>query len=109
MKTALKSIGVFVIIVITIIALLFGGNALGLWSYSVFAPKRENARREVFENTQSFVEGKRQSLTKYYNEFRKADAVEKEVLRMLILQDFANFDINKLNATQRGWYNEITR
>lgn len=91
-----------------IVGVVWGGNMLGLWSYSFFAPKYENARRNVFENTQSYVEGKRQSITKYYDEYRRSDSTDKTVIRQLVLQDFANFNLDYLTPVQRQWYNEIT-
>lgn len=89
------------------IGIAFVGNYIGLWNYSYFAPKYESARRNVYENTQSYVEGKRQSLTNYYEEFRNAEPNEKRAIRKLMLQDFSNFDISQLNSTQYGWYKEM--
>lgn len=107
MKKAFILIGGFILAIGAIFGIGFIGNSLNLWSYSFFAPKYENVRRDVFENTQSYVEGKRQSLTNYYDEFRKADPTEKKAIRKLMLQEFSNFDINKLSATQYGWYQEM--
>lgn len=107
MKTVMKAIAGILIAATCIVAITFGGNALGLWSYSFFAPKYENARREVFEKTQSYIESKRQSLTNYYDDFRKADNTEKLAIRKLMLQEFANFEIENLTATQQGWFKEM--
>lgn len=107
MKRFLLVIGGLIAVVAVIIGIVFGGNALGLWSYSFFAPKYENVRRDVFENTQSYVEGKRQSLTNYYDDFRKASPAEKSAIRKLMMQEFSNFDVTKLNETQYGWYQEM--
>lgn len=103
MKAALYSI----LGLITTLALVFGLNYFGLMNFRFFAPKYENAKREVFENTQSFVEGKRQSLTKHYNEWRKADEAEKASIRMIVLQEFAHFNTNLFTAKQQEWYNEM--
>ena len=89
------------------IALLFGLQYAGIVNYSYFAPKKENARREVFESTQSYVESKRQLITKYYDEWRKSDKEEKNAIRSIVLQEFANFDLTKLSPTQKDWYDKI--
>lgn len=107
MKTAMRVIAGIILAAILIVGITFGGNALGLWQYSFFAPKYENVRREVFENTQSYIESKRQSLTNYYDEFRKADNTEKLAIRKLMLQEFANFEIENLTSIQQAWYKEM--
>ena len=103
----MRFIGHLLAAIVLIAAISFGLNYLGLVKFRFFAPRYENARREVFENTQSYVEGKRQALTKHYNEWRKADSAEKNAIRAVVLQEFANFDIDKLTPTQYGWYKQI--
>ena len=44
--------------IVVLLALDFGGNYYGLFSYGFFAPKTENVRRNTFENTQSYIQGK---------------------------------------------------
>lgn len=94
---------------VTMLALVFGLNYFGLVSFRFFAPKYENAKREVFENTQSFVEGKRQSLTKHYNEWRKSNDDAKSAIRMVVMQEFANFDTKQFTDTQLDWYNQMIK
>lgn len=93
---------------IGVLVIVFGLNYLGLVNFRFFAPKYEDARRKVYENTQSYVEGKRQTLTKYYNEWRKSDPDEKSAIRAVVLQEFANFDTDKFTTKQREWYDDIT-
>lgn len=93
--------------IVLVVAIIFGLNYLGLANFRFFAPKYENAKREVYENTQSYVEGKRQAITKHYNEWRKADSAEKNAIRAVVLQEFANFDIDKLTPAQYEWYKQI--
>jgi len=58
---------------------------------------QENANREVFEQTQSYVEGKRQELTKLRLEYEEdTSKTDKEALKRMILSDFSNFDESKL-------------
>lgn len=90
------------------ISLIFGLQYLGLMNFKFFAPKYENVRREVYENTQSYVEAKRQAITKYYNEWRKGDEADKDALRTIVLQDFANFNLDLLTQQQKEWYDQIT-
>ncbi len=105
MKTTLYAI----LGLVCTLVLIFGLNYFGLVNFHFFAPKYENVKREVFENTQSYVEGKRQALTKHYNEWRKADNTNKEAIRMVVLQEFANFDTKLFTTEQLKWYNEIIK
>ena len=56
---------------------------------------QQDAQREVFESTQSYVEGKRQEAAKSYKEWVLADADSKQALESLALHTFANFDHQK--------------
>lgn len=104
MKTFIATVGV----IVAFLALIFGLNYFGLVNYQFFAPKYENARRETFENTQSYVEWKRQELVKYHYEFIRAkDTQDKEAIRMVVFQSFANFDLTKLSPELRKNFDEI--
>lgn len=91
----------------SIIALLIGfaltwiAQGQDFFMYKFWQPKMENVRREVFENTQSYVESKRQDLTKYRLEYlRDTSAMDRQALKMTIVQEFANFDESKLTEPQ---------
>ena len=94
---------------IAVLGLLFILNYTGLITYQFFAPKYENVRRKTFENTKSYVEGKRQEITKYRLEYiREKDPAAKEAIKETILKSFANFDINKLEPDQQTFYYSLT-
>lgn len=105
----MRKVFYFIASLVTMLVLVFGLNYFGLVSFRFFAPKYENAKREVFENTQSFVEGKRQSLTKHYNEWRKSNDEGKSAIRMVVMQEFANFDTKLFTDTQLEWYNQMIK
>ncbi len=70
---------------------------LGMFRF--FAPKHENVRREVFENTKSFVKGKTQDLAQYYAEFSKAKTEEdRQIVREIIKMQFADFNASRINS-----------
>lgn len=92
---------------IVLIALIFGLQYFGLVSYSFFSPRYQNVQRKVFENTQSFTEGKKKDLVKYYDEWRQSDEVGKEALRGIVIDDFANFNPDYFTPQERDMYNQI--
>jgi hypothetical protein len=60
-------------------------------SFAFWAPKYENVKRKTFEQTQSYIEGKRQDLAKYHHEWVTAsDSTDKKAIEALVRQQFAN-------------------
>lgn len=88
--------GILVFVVILIIA--FGLEFLGLEWTRFFAPKRAGIKREVFEQTKSYVHGKIQDLSKYYKEYKDADNQEDmDAIASIIQMQFAEFDEAKID------------
>ena len=86
------------------LVIVFALGLLGLGWDKFFLPKQENIKRDVYVNTQSYVSGKIQDISKYYNEYNKADAVGKGALRQIIITQFAEFDESKIKSqTLRGF------
>jgi len=108
MKDTFKIIGFVLLGTIVFLAFGFGMGMFNFQSYKFFAPKYENVRREVFENTQSYVEGKRQEALKYYKEYNSTtDEQEKKALEMVIVQSFANFDTTLLEPKLENFITEL--
>ena len=83
------------------LALIFILELFRLGMFKFFAPKKENIRREVFENTKSYTHGLVQDLSKYWNEYRKAESQDdKNAIKGIVRVRFAEFDIDKLNSPQ---------
>jgi hypothetical protein len=107
MKTS-KIILIVILSFIGLVVLDFGGEYYGLIKLGFFGPKRENVKRTIFENTQSYVEGKRQDALKYRLEYLKEkDPVAKEAIRMTIVQSFANFDESKLEPELASFIHDM--
>lgn len=87
-----KAVGILIVA----LALIIGSYFFGFGIYKYFAPKYENARREVFENTRSYNEGKFQDLVKYRLEYMQASEEEKPILASTIRHMFANYDEERL-------------
>lgn len=89
-----KGVGIF----IGLIAIAFALELAGLGFFKFFEPKKENIRREIYENTKSYVHGKIQQLSKYHNEYRAAPDSTKAALGAIIRLEFAEFDETKITA-----------
>ena len=95
MKNWIIGITLTILVIGGLIGLSYGFGWIGVHQTKTIYKAKENAKREVFEQTQSYVEGKRQSALKYYQEYQKSDESQKQGLKSVISQDFANFDEDK--------------
>ena len=86
-------IGIFSIAIL--IGLSYASGWIGVHQTATIGKASENAKREVFEQTQSYVEGKRQAALKYYKEYQKASESQKNGIANIVLLEFANFDEEK--------------
>lgn len=80
----------------------------GLVTYKFWAPKQENARRQVFENTQSYVQGKIGSLSQDRLAYESSDpGPQKQALRTMILSEAAQIDNAKLPADLQSFVSSL--
>ncbi len=91
-----KAALITVLVLAGLFALTFLANEFEIFGTRFWGVRKENARREVFEQTQSYVEGKRQELVKLHHEWVMADSSDKMVIEFTIRQSFANFDDSKI-------------
>ena len=82
MKAVLGVIGALILIMG--LGWLAEGNSF--FMYKFFAPKQEQVRREVFEQTKSYRQGMVQELQNMQFEYAKADKDGKAAMKGIILQ-----------------------
>lgn len=96
-----KKISLSLLGLIAFCAIVFGFGMADLEWFKFFAPRKENIRREVFENTKSYTHGKIQDLAKYYDEYRKIeDITEKSAVESVVKMQFSNFDASVIYNQQ---------
>lgn len=96
---------VFVLFFLFLIGFISTGGNLALFKF--WAPKIENAKREVFENTQSYVHGKVDYLSRLKYQYQKTEGVQKEALKDLILSEASNVDNEKLPYDLQVFINQL--
>lgn len=79
---------------------IFTGNDFFLYKY--FAPKQENVRRQVFENTQSYTQGKIQNIDKECFDFHAAEGAQKKAFAAEIRNEATTIDLGKLPADEQA-------
>ena len=93
-----------------LIALLFGSGMLGGVYTKTVGKFNQDAKREVFESTNSFTKGKKQEAIKYYKEYLEAETIEdKKAIQTIVSMSFADFDEAKFisNIELRNWIKKM--
>ena len=90
MKDTLKMVaaGVAFLVVLMAVGWLATGNNFFLYKY--FAPKQEQVRREVFEQSKAYRQGMLQELQNMQFEYIKADQEGKASMKSIILHRSAD-------------------
>lgn len=99
-------------ITLATIGILAGTLALG-WIFTandlalskVFVPKREQARRETFEQSKAYRQGAIQELQNMQFQYEQADSAHKAALASIILRRAADFE--ELPADLRGFVQSL--
>jgi|SRR5665213_506297 len=91
-----RAFGVFVAVLVLFYGLGFLATGGNLAIYKFWAPKQANAERQVFENTQGYVQGKTEYLTRLEYQYKVADPDRKPALRTLIIDEASTVDNSKL-------------
>jgi hypothetical protein len=86
----MKAFALIIGSVVVIAAIVIGLGFADIGLKKLFLPMHENVRREVFENTKSYVHGKIQDLAKYYREYQTSD--DRAAIEALVRSQFAEFD-----------------
>lgn len=81
------------------VGLSYAFGWIGVHQTKTIKKEQIDAEREVFEQSQSYVEGKRQEAQKLYQEYiREKDVESKSAIREIVSISFANFDESKLQS-----------
>ena len=99
-------IGIASLIGIVLIGYFF--DAAGIVEIKLFGVKQENARRQVFEQTQSFNDGKRQELLHYKLQYElEKDPTSKAAIKYTILHSMAGYDESRLDPSLAAFLNTL--
>jgi hypothetical protein len=74
-----------------------------IWE-SFIGPKRENVRRQVFEQTKSYNQGMQQDLIKFMHEYNVSkDPEEKKAISSTVRHMMSDYDESKLEPELRSF------
>jgi len=77
-----------------------------LWE-SFTGPQREEMRRDIWENTRSFKEGKQQELVRYLHQYNMSkDVLEKKAIASTVRLNFADVDTSNYQPVLKEFLNK---
>lgn len=98
MKDSLKIIAVIIGFIIIVTGLSLGTGYFGNFYKSTVIKQSVDIDREIFEKSKSHIKGMADDLAKYKYEYETSkDDISKQAIRDLIVDRFADFDVNDLN------------
>jgi len=92
----IKTLGTIIGTITLLITLVFITNIAGLTNYKFFAPKYENARREVFENTKSYRDGTKRDFDNLYVAYQTAKETEEKTAILSVIRERVSGTPNEL-------------
>lgn len=98
----LKYFGYFVLSFVFLMLLSLSMGWFHVFETRTVGKAQQNAQREVFEETQSFVESKRQEALKWYKEYQD-NPENRAAIEEMVAHSFANFDENLLQGPVRDF------
>lgn len=107
MKEGFKFFGVALLVLVAIYALGFLATGGNLAIYRFWAPQMEDARREVFEQTQSYVQGKNTYIGRLRLQYESTEGRQREALRRLILTEAETIDTENLTPANQAFINSL--
>lgn len=94
----MKYIGLAIIGIIALIVISLATDYGSMRWERFIAPKKENVRREVFEQTKSYNQGKQQELVQMLHEYNMSkNDDDKLAIMATVRQRFADYDENLLS------------
>lgn len=86
-----------------------GGNALGFWQYSFYAPKYTAVQNQVFHESQQYNDGMLRDLENIKREYQAADANGKAALKATAIHRFEIYPRNRLTPDLQNFYDSLNQ
>lgn len=103
--------GVFLVFmfIVLLLGLTWIGQGNEFFLYQYFAPRFEQVRRDVFEQTKSYRQGMIQDLQRSQEEYILADDAHKDALASIILHRSADFPEEEMPPDLQAFIHQLKR
>ena len=98
-----KLLGMMLVLLVAIWVIIFAMNAFGLANYRVWGTQYENARRTVYENSTSYVQGKNQHLSRLYLEWQMSHPDHRDALCSTARYEASTIKPSQLHPSVKQW------
>jgi hypothetical protein len=109
MKATFITIGIILAIIVILCGIDLGTGYFGVLKTKTVGKAQENAKYQVFKQTQSYNDGMAQQLSKLKTEYDSAKtSQDKGAITFKIKQDYANFDESNLQSESlKNWLIQV--
>ena len=108
MRELFSMVMTVVFIIVACALLMLGGQAFGFWSFSYYAPRYEEVRRQTFEQSRAFNEGMSRDIQNLIANYYAANSdAGKQAILATINQRLADVDQSKLPPDVRQFLSEV--
>lgn len=90
-----------------IFGVTYGCAEIDLAWESHFAPRQEQVRREVFEQTKSYRQGIEQELQQEQLDYARGTAEQKAAIASVVLHQTAGVNVSSLSPASQSFINQI--
>lgn len=95
------------LVLVIVVVLGFGANALGLISLKIFGIQYENTRNQIFQQSQAHTNGMQHDLDRYHLQYLQAkDPAEKAAILDLVRHQFSAYN-GPLTSDQQYFLNQV--
>lgn len=98
-----------VLTLVLLLGLAWAIQGTDFFLYRYFAPRQEQARREVFEQSKAYNQGMVQDLQRMMFDYATATPAQQDALGSILLHRVADYDIEKLPPDLRGFILKLRR
>lgn len=103
-----KIVGWSVLALIGLLVLSFVFNAMGWVNLAFWGPKYEDTKRDIFENTQSYVHGKTTHIAKLRLEYESTESeTRKKALKRMILTEASTVENELLPPDMQAFISRL--
>ena len=96
-----KIMGTAFIIALTVFVLAFAFTGADFVMLKFWGPKYEDTKREIFEESQSYVHGKNTYIARLRLDYESADGTRRLSLRRLILEESSTIQFKNLTSANK--------
>lgn len=107
MKNVVKTVLLFIGSLLAVGLVAFAVRGTDFFLYRWFAPREEQVRREVFEQSRAYREGMQQEIQSMAFQYQTTDDAHRGALASMILHRVADYDIELLSSDLRSFVTRL--